>query len=55
MTDLKAHKWWHWWFERTVSITYRFVNRWYGWQVQYQKVYCSLCKRVVRNNYEDAE
>lgn len=51
----RKHRWWHWWFESYVSVPYRFSVRWHGSVVEYQKVYCSLCKRVVRQRYTDAE
>lgn len=45
------HKWWHWWFEVDVSFPYRFVSKWYSGKIEYQKVYCSICKKVVRERY----
>lgn len=50
---MKKHSWWHWWFEVEVSFPYRFVEKWHGTKVEYQKVYCGLCKEVVRQRYSN--
>lgn len=47
------HRWYHWWFEHHVIIPYKFSSGIFGTKVQYKNIYCTLCKRVVRETYKE--
>lgn len=46
------HYWWHWLFEFSLGIPYRFVPKWHGTVVEYRDISCTLCKRIVRQRYK---
>jgi hypothetical protein len=53
MSKLENHKWWHWLFSRDVGFKYRFVKKWYGTEVDYQNVYCDVCKLIVKVRFNE--
>jgi hypothetical protein len=51
--QVPEHKWWHWLFEVNTSVPYRFTKKWYGTKVEYRYIYCSICKKVTRERYNE--
>lgn len=52
---MNKHRFWYWLFEIPASFPYRFKKTLFGMKCEYRNIYCTICKKVVRQNYKDEE